>query len=166
MFSFLRIANGGRSHFHTQPQGDRQRIETDGTADLETRDAVLRDQLVNLPLRDIQQFRYIGHDERARFLIERIRETHCLFAWLVLHSSNPSALIALLLLVVIGEALFLVLRWCLALWMCLPRHTFAFSTAPGLARMPTCTKKREQSILSLFSINSPLRCVMDTAARS
>ena len=59
--------SGGRGHFLAQPDGNRQGIETDATADLETGDPMFRREFVDLALRDVQQFGDICDGEGAAF---------------------------------------------------------------------------------------------------
>ena len=59
-----------------QPRGEGRRIEAHRAADLERGNAVLRGELVDLALRNIQKLRNVGDSEGARSPVERIREVH------------------------------------------------------------------------------------------
>jgi hypothetical protein len=72
--SFSKIVHRGRGHLLTQPCGNGERIEADRTANLKTRDAVRRYELVDMTLGHVQQLRNIRDEKGVPSFIERTYE--------------------------------------------------------------------------------------------
>src|SRR5437762_8368944 len=66
--------HGSRSNFLSQPNGKNQRIEANGTTDLEGGDAKFGNEFINFTLRNIQQCRNVRDREGRRFLRDEIGE--------------------------------------------------------------------------------------------